>query len=217
LARQLGAHAILANMGDGPQHSSVERLLRDQLAGVTVPIIVTQLVGDHTLASALQVMAYLHKPVTREALSGLLDRLDKAVRRVLIVDDDTRIAQAYTRLLMASEKGLEITRAANGKEALESMRAQPPDLVLLDLMMPEMDGYATLMRMREEPQLRSVPVTVITGKPSAPEEQRTLNTGTMVISKPEGFTNEETLNCLRAVIDAIGQPSAPTLPGSSIV
>jgi CheY-like chemotaxis protein len=83
------------------------------------------------------------------------------------------------------------------------MQKQRPDLLLLDLVMPEMDGYAVLDRMQEDSELRDIPVAVITGQARTAEEERQLGGKMVCISNGSGFTNKEVLTYLRGVLDVI--------------
>ncbi|NOK12319.1 response regulator [Corallococcus exercitus] len=78
---------------------------------------------------------------------------------VLVVDDDPDILEALSEILEA--EGFEIRRARNGKEALERLEPDPPDLILLDLMMPVMDGWEFAQRMRQKPDFASIPIIVL--------------------------------------------------------
>jgi len=85
------------------------------------------------------------------------------IRRVLIVDDDEDVRN-ITELAASRLGNWETTLAANGVEALEKARSDPPDVILLDVMMPELDGPATLVRLREDPVTAGVPVIFLTAK-----------------------------------------------------
>ncbi|RKH71914.1 response regulator [Corallococcus aberystwythensis] len=78
---------------------------------------------------------------------------------VLVVDDDPDILEALSEILEA--EGFEIRRARNGKEALERLEPDPPDLILLDLMMPVMDGWEFAQRMRQKPDFAAIPIIVL--------------------------------------------------------
>jgi CheY-like chemotaxis protein len=83
-------------------------------------------------------------------------------KRVLLVDDSETVIQFEKMILRGL--GLELSSAKNGKLALERIAVQKPDLVLLDLMMPDMDGIETLRRLKENPNMQNIPVVVVTTK-----------------------------------------------------
>jgi len=208
LATELHARAVVLNLAQEDQAGRQMRELRQELAESSLPIILCPLVGERQLGQAMGVMDYLVKPISRAALIALLDRLSESVHRILVVDDDPRMAHLLSRMIQATGRGYEVTRAYNGQEGLRKMRRQRPDLVLLDLVMPEMDGYAMLAQMREEPKLRHALVAVITAREHTPEEERQLGGGTLLVSSGAGFTNEEVITYLRGLLNAVGVPSA---------
>ena len=93
-------------------------------------------------------------------------------KRILIVDDEFGIADIVAKIL--TEHGYSTSIAINGKLALESMAEQVPDIVVLDVMMPVLDGIGTLRAMRADPRLASVPVIMMTALPEALPKDRTL-------------------------------------------
>jgi len=133
------------------------------------------------------------------------------------VDDDPQMLHLLSRMLQTSARQYEVTCAHDGREGLRQMRSQRPDLVLLDLGMPGMDGYDVLAHMREEPVLRDVPVAVITAQGHTPAEERQLGGQTLLVRAEAGFTNEEVLNYLRGILDAISAPYRPYEPPGSLL
>jgi signal transduction histidine kinase/CheY-like chemotaxis protein len=107
---------------------------------------------------------YLVKPITRDALLGAIDHLKSKVKTILIVDDEPEILQLFRRMLTTSRKGFRILRASSGKQALEVLQTQKPDLILLDLVMPEMDGFQLLKIIKTDKVLQSIPVLLISAR-----------------------------------------------------
>ncbi|MCL4301190.1 MAG: hybrid sensor histidine kinase/response regulator [Anaerolineae bacterium] len=177
--------------------------LRAQPGDISTPLILCPLVGPRHLGQALGIKNYLVKPVTREALGELINRLDRPIGRILVIDDDPRMANLLMRLL-ADMGEHELSWAANGQEGLQKLQAAPlPDLVLMDLGMPEMDGYNLLARIREDPCLDHLPVAVITAHTGSPEEERRLGGKSFFITQPAGFSNDEVLHYLRYTLEAV--------------
>jgi CheY-like chemotaxis protein len=133
---------------------------------------------------------------------GLLDRLDGSVRRILVVDDDPQMVHLLSRMLETAEREYEVIRAYNGREGLRETRSRRPDLVLLDLIMPEMDGYNMLTQMREDTDLQDIPVVVITAQGLTPEEERQIGGQTLIVRTEAGFTNREILTYLSGILNA---------------
>lgn len=177
--------------------------LRSQPGDISTPLILCPLVGPRHLGQALGIKNYLVKPVTREALGDLINRLDRPIERILIIDDDPRMANLLMRLL-ADIGEHELSWAVNGQEGLQKMQVEPlPDLVLMDLGMPEMDGYNLLARMREDPGLDHLPVAIITAHTGSPDEERRLGGKSFFITHPAGFSNDEVLHYLRHTLEAV--------------
>lgn len=117
----------------------------------------------------------------------------------LIVDDDRGFVQFVERALQAHYEGCEIRRAYDGDEALRAMRDRPPDLELLDLIMPTVDGFGVLAEMRRDPGLAGVPVLVLTAI-SYEEGVLARRGGQVLIRRPDGLQPAEVLRCLEVVI-----------------
>ena len=94
---------------------------------------------------------------------------------ILIVDDDMRNSFALSKLL--SDRGIRVRMAANGQKALDMLAEEPLDLVLMDIMMPVMDGYETIRRIRSQPQYHSLPVLALTAKAMKGDREKCLEAG----------------------------------------
>ncbi len=126
---------------------------------------------------------YLTKPIEMAEFTRALDQhwlvtgADAPVRTFLVVDDDPETLEMHTRIVHAHAPGNRVLKAHNGRDALEIMRRTTVDLVLLDLMMPEMDGFAVLETMRQRETLRDIPVIVVTGQVLTEAEMARLSQG----------------------------------------
>ena len=96
-------------------------------------------------------------------------------KRILIVDDDMRNSFALSKLL--SDRGIVVRIAANGQKALAVLAEEPIDLVLMDIMMPVMDGYETTKRIRQQPQYSSLPVLALTAKAMKGDREKCIQAG----------------------------------------
>jgi two-component system KDP operon response regulator KdpE len=129
---------------------------------------------------------------------------DSRPRRVLVVDDEPRMIH-FIRLNLEHD-GYEVIEATSGTEALDNLRDRLPDLILLDVMMPEMDGFETLQLLRE---ISTVPVIMLTAKGEEEDRVRGLELGADdYITKP--FSPREMVSRVRAVIRRTETPSAPS-------
>jgi threonine synthase len=109
-----------------------------------------------------------------EGLLASLERLDDRVKSVAIIEDEPDAARLLRRIIQA-RAGYRVFEAHNGRDGLELIRRERPDLVLLDLMMPEMDGFTVLTMMKEEEGIADIPVIVITAKDLTLHERRRLS------------------------------------------
>jgi len=207
LVEELHPRAVVLNLTQKQQAGRQMQVLRQRLAQSSVPVILCPLVSEQRLKQVLGVIEYLIKPITSEALTSLLERVGETVHHILLVDDDPRMLRLLARMLDATQGEYEVSRAYNGQEGLRQMRQKPPDLVLMDLTMPEMGGKAMLAQMQQEPDLRRIPVAAITAHTPTPEEERELGGKTMLLSNEMGFTNEEVITYLRSLLDATNIPS----------
>jgi CheY-like chemotaxis protein len=107
---------------------------------------------------------FLIKPITRDKLFAVLDRLDITHGTVLIVDDEPDALHLLARMLTVSERDYRILQARDGQEALEIMHSQQPDVILLDLIMPNVDGFHLLEILSQDVKLNHIPVVVISAR-----------------------------------------------------
>ena len=139
-----------------------------------IPVIMMTIIDDRTRGYALGAADYLIKPVNRETLSAALRAASgTGGHKVLVVDDDDLMRSGIAKILM--REGWEVVEAENGRAALECLQQLQPDVIMLDLMMPEMDGFEFLNAMRLRPEWRDIPVLVVTAKDLSASERDELN------------------------------------------
>jgi adenylate cyclase len=137
-----------------------------------IPVIMTTVVDDMSVGYALGAAEYLIKPIDRDRLASVLARFRRD-RPILIVDDDADFRQLLTRLLAG--EGWTAIEAQDGRAALDRLKAATPAAILLDLMMPTMDGFEFLAALRAEPKWHEIPVLVITSCDLSADDRRRLN------------------------------------------
>jgi len=162
-------------------------------------------IGDN---GTFLVADYMTKPIQNSQLADLLmgqGWLDEAGepptgKKILVVDDDPDTLEVNTRSVQAQSPHYQVLQARNGLEALDLIRQEHPDLVLLDLMMPGLDGFGVLEAMREEEASRHIPVVVLTAQVLTEEDMARLNRGMVSVLGKGLFTVEETLQRLENVL-----------------
>ncbi|HEX7024614.1 MAG TPA: GAF domain-containing protein [Gemmatimonadales bacterium] len=170
------------------------------LAGI--PVILQTIVEDRNMGFALGASEYLTKPIDRKRLAALVKRYvpTPTAGPVLVVEDDAPTRALLGRAL--SRAGWTVTDAENGRVALERMAETRPALVLLDLMMPEMDGFAFIDALRRDESRRNIPVVVITAKTLTDSDRRRLNGGVERVVEKHALDAEALLAEVRALVGA---------------
>jgi len=148
--------------------------LKEDPETANIPVIVVSIVDERGLGFSLGAADYLTKPLDFSRLSSVLNRHAKVGlgRRVLVVEDDQATQELLQKLL--TKEGWQVVVAGNGREALERLTQGPPDLVLLDFMMPEMDGFEFLEAFRKQPGCAWITVVVMTAKILTPADHQRL-------------------------------------------
>jgi len=142
---------------------------------------------------------YLTKPVDLPELIGVLARQELEInssaegKTILLVDDETAILEMHARIIQTQFPACRVLRAHDGREALDIIRQEIPNLILLDLMMPELDGFGVLKAMRKDESIRNIPVVVLTGQVLTDEDMARLNQGVAAILQKGIFSTQETI------------------------
>lgn len=131
---------------------------------------------------------------------------------ILMVDDDLSILEMYTRLVQSTIRNSSILYAHNGVQALKIVQNRRPDLILLNLMMPELDGFGTLEVLRANAATRDIPVIVLSGKALTEEEMVRLNHSVVMVLEKGVISAEETITQIVRVLNRTNRPgTAPQL------
>src|SRR5258708_24874927 len=150
-------------------------------------LIMVRIVDEHGGGIALGAAGYLTKPIDRERLHRLVGRFRAPTppTRVLLVEDDPVQRERVGAWL--EDQHWVVQKAANGREALVRLEEEAPDVILLDLMMPEMDGFALVAALQKEARWRNIPVIVITAGDLSATDRERLNSGVQSILVKEMF------------------------------
>ena len=176
---------------------SVLAALRQDTELADIPVIMVTILDEQRRAASLGAAGYLTKPIDRDRLRRILGRFRTPARatRVLLVEDDADQRERL-RAWLEGQHWL-VQEAANGREALACLQADRPDVILLDLMMPEMDGFAVVAALQKEPRWRDVPVIVITARDLDAQDRARLNSGVQSVLVKEAFRPAELVERIR--------------------
>jgi PAS domain S-box-containing protein len=165
----------------------------------STPVVMVTIIDERNLGFSLGASEYLSKPIDRGRLVSVLQGyLTDAQGAVLIVEDDEATRTLIRRTLV--EEGWKVLEAENGRQALEVLEESTPGLILLDLMMPEMDGFEFLDAIRARPDVKGVPVVVITAKELTVEDRRRLNGGVEHVVEKRAHAVEDLLAEVRDIV-----------------
>ena len=162
------------------------------------PGILLSIVDQKDLGYRLGAFDYLLKPFDREAILAALRRISPAHHRLLVVDDDPHVMDLVRQLL--EDQPYEIAAAVDGQAALEAMAQRQTDVILLDLLMPHLDGFGVLEYLHHTPRYRDIPVIVLTAKTCTAEEQALLHTRVRTVIQKQGLERDRLLQEVRAAL-----------------
>ena len=173
-----------------------------------IPVIMLTITDNREMGYALGVSDYLTKPVVRERLVSVLRRYRIGPHRpVLVVEDDPATREMLRRLL--EKEHCDALEAENGRVGLERLAEQIPQLILLDLMMPEMNGFQFLEEMRANPDWREIPVIVVTAKDLTLEDRARLKDLVALTLQKGAYTRDELLAEVRRNLWALVERDEP--------
>ncbi|UCC55114.1 MAG: response regulator, partial [Gammaproteobacteria bacterium] len=189
---------------------SVLRTLKADPELRKIPVIMLTMIDDRTRGYSLGAVDYMTKPVDRDLLHKALSRYYCAedICTVLLVEDDTETREVMSRTL--EKAGWAVSEAGNGQEALEVMASVEPRLILLDLMMPVMDGFGFLAALRAKPEWQQIPVIVITAKDLTSEDRDRLAGMVEEVVEKSAYTREQLLERVRDAVAACNLSQAHT-------
>jgi adenylate cyclase len=181
---------------------SVLTTLRQDPELVEIPVIMVTIVDEQRRGIALGAAGYLSKPIDRERLHQLIGRFRAAAppTRVLLVEDDALQRERMLGWLAGPQWSVQ--EATNGREALDRLRQDKPDVILLDLMMPEMDGFAVVAALQKEAAWRDIPVVVITARDLDAKDRERLNSGVQTVLVKETFRATDLVERIRRVVQS---------------
>jgi CheY-like chemotaxis protein len=166
-----------------------------------ITLITCPLPSMRRLGLLLGAIDYLPKPVTREDLQSTLARLPEPPQTVLVVDDNPHVVRLLARMLRAGYSSVRVLEAFGGREGLEIARLERPDVILLDLLMPEMDGYTFLDEIAEDALMAETQIIIVSVR--SVEEESPPIMGKLQVGREAGFSLTELLQTLDATLSAV--------------
>src|SRR5690606_18590899 len=149
---------------------STLRVIKSRPSTAEIPVVMVTMVDDRSRGIVLGAADYLVKPSRKDVLLASIGRLQPQRRRPVLVVEDDRVTREMTSRMLRSE-GYEVVEAENGRVALERIAEQLPSVVLLDLMMPELDGFQVVTEIRRRPAWADLPIVVLTAMEIPPSQR----------------------------------------------
>jgi CheY-like chemotaxis protein len=168
-----------------------------------IPVILLTVIDKKALGYRLGADDYLVKPLDEEAVLAALNRIAQsrkgaAPKRILVVDDDPDVIDLVRQLLAGT--GYELENAIDGLDALEIVVKNKPDIILLDLLMPGLDGFGFIEQLRQRPDFDQVPIVVITAKTLSNDEREYLQKSVINVIQKQGLERASLINELETAL-----------------
>jgi len=204
------AHAVILNTAAFEDLWSLVEALGPDTSGM--PVIGCSVPRGVERAIALGALGHLTKPVTRADLKRAIQAVGSPVRRVLVVDDDPDALRLFSRMLHVCDGTLEVVSASSGLEALDQLRREPPDLVLLDIVMPDIDGWQILELMTRGEEIPWVPVFFVSAQDPTDDPPRS---EFLLVTMDGGLSLSRLFHCSLEISKLLLQPegSPDPVPG----
>ena len=176
--------------------------LKNSPSTAAIPVILLTIVDKKALGYQLGASAYLVKPldptIVLETLRRVISSQEQRLTRVLIIDDDPHVASMLRQSLPETE--FHLASALDGITGLEAVEKDRPDVLLLDMLMPHLDGFGVIERLRVNPETRDLPIIVVTAMDLTPEENVRLRESVTVVLKKQGFQAEKIIDEIHRVL-----------------
>ena len=175
-----------------------------------IPVIIVSISEGRETGFALGAIGYVTKPVSRRQLISEIQKIGKPETRSIMIVDDNEIDRQEIRRII-EEEGLKPIVAGDGAACLELIKIHVPDVLVLDLMMPEPDGFAVLEKIRSNPDTRSLPVIVVTAKDLTEEDRNKLSGNVFSVLEKTAATSVSLLEEIKRILSDLEH--IPQQPG----
>nr|NQU92345.1 response regulator [Bacteroidota bacterium] len=163
-----------------------------------IPVIVMSVSDDKDTGFALGAIGYINKPVDKHILISQIRKINRIPGSVMIVDDNEIELQQMAEILKAEK--INTLLARGGKECIKMIKTNIPDILVLDLMMPDVDGFMVLDNIRKQPETRNLPVIVVTAKDLTKEDKAKLGGKISSVIAKSGSTPQDLFNKIKRII-----------------
>jgi signal transduction histidine kinase/CheY-like chemotaxis protein len=203
--KQTPANLVLVNARTQDELSTAIETIRSAIQDT--PLVGCMLPRPAWEGLSKSVAQILVKPITKSQLNQAVEDLHRPIHKILLIDNDTEITNLYSRMLEVERPGVQVSVAASGLAALQQMKADRPDLVLLDISMPEMNGFAVLAEKDRDPAISSIPVMIVSATDLL---SSSLQTRLIVATMANGVAPAKLVDC------AVGLSELLLRPGSRL-
>jgi len=191
------AVGVLVNASSFERGDTSKQLARMRF---DVPILNCWMPDIYGQGRTMNIREYLVKPILRGQMIETIQRIAPQGTKLLLADDDAEARQLFGRMLAGLEHAWRITMAADGEEAMRAMRQDPPDILLLDLIMPGKDGFAVLREKSADPTIRDIPVVLISARDPQHEP---IVSDRLSVRRAAGLSGRELIQAIEALTGAL--------------
>jgi CheY-like chemotaxis protein len=176
-----------------------------------IPVVLVSILDEPSRGYSLGAADFLVKPIDRSRLLSALKRICRTgSRRLLVIDDDENVRSAIVRTL--APEGWSVAEADNGRTGLDAADSAHPDAIVLDLVMPEMNGFEFLAELRNRAWARDIPVLVVTAKDLSDAEKSSLAGSVQRVLEKSGSSQEQMLSDIGRALGALVERNRATEP-----
>jgi CheY-like chemotaxis protein len=195
------AHAVLLNTKGGTGVWSLMETVRRE--SPDTPILACSMPCSTERVIEAGALGYLTKPVACADLRKAIKKVDRPVKWILVVDDDPEVLRLLTRMLHVCDSACEVVTVSSGREALDELRGRPFDLVLLDILMPDMDGWQVLKRICQDERSSRVPTFFLSAQDPADQPPKS---PFLLATIGEGLSLGKLLDCSLGISSLLMKP-----------
>ncbi|WP_319508064.1 response regulator [uncultured Methanolobus sp.] len=166
-----------------------------------IPVVIISIIDEKELGVMWGAFDYFVKPIDREAVLSSLDKLknDRSINHVnaLVIDDEPAVLELMESML--STEGYDVMSASSGKDGIEKALNFSPDIIILDLMMPKVDGFDVISELKKHPETVDIPIIICTAKDLEDDERRLFDKNVSFVMQKGIFSKKDLLSCMRNV------------------